>query len=105
MNHKLILALLGATSCAVKLNMMQQAVGLSEADALDDADQAEGVEVTEISATVEEQPIAVPISIDLIEEEIVGGIVRLHCDDGSHFECQSGTRDCFEGSPFYCDAP
>ena len=80
MNYKLILALLGANSLAVRLEMMQQAEAVAE-------------------------PIAVPISIELIEDDIVGGPTTITCDDGSEVMCPAGTRDCFDGSAFYCDTP
>jgi hypothetical protein len=53
MNYKLILALLGANSLAVRLNMMQSSVGLTEADASAEADALEGVTTTTTTTTTE----------------------------------------------------
>jgi hypothetical protein len=105
MNYKLILALLGANSLAVRLNMMQSSVGLTEADASAEADALEGVTTTTTTTTTETQPIAVPISLDLLEADIVGGPITITCDDGSTVMCSEGTQNCFDGSDFYCGTP
>jgi hypothetical protein len=92
MNYKLILALLGANTLAVRLNMMQSSVGLTEADASAEADALEGVTTMTTTTTTETQPIAVPISLDLLEADIVGGPITITCDDGSTVMCSAGTQ-------------
>ena len=59
--------------------------------------------VVEISQPAED--LAVVVEDPVEDRPIVGGPTTITCADGTNVVCASGTRDCFDGSEFYCGTP
>ena len=51
------------------------------------------------------EELTVVVEEPVEEKPIVGGPKTITCADGTNVVCASGTRDCFDGSEFFCGTP